>query len=576
MRKLQLLFFLLCMSSLTFSQKWVKVWGDEFNTPGLPDTTRWDYEVGKVRNSELQYYTYRRSENARIQDTVLIIEARKEPYQGASYTSASLISKYKGDWQYGKFEIRAKVPTGKGTWPAIWMMPTDSEYGGWPRSGEIDIMEYVGMNPSNLYFTVHFEGTNGSGHQSSGNSTTAISQPYNKFITYTLIWSPDKLEFYADGVKYHTYSKLSDDPKVWPFNKLFFMILNLAYGGSWGAQQGIDDTKLPHKFYIDYVRVYQLESSSGPHSLNVEPANGGSVDVSPKQESYTDGSQVTLTAKPDPDFVFDKWLHLSAANPLKLDMVKSWTITPLFRKKNELLTNGDFTQGLKSWGNLYLYNAQTKGTASVTSGLYTMNVTAPGTAGWHIVDQQLQLHFLQNSTYKVTFDAWADNPNAMDVFVSKNYGDYSGYYSTVKNITQTRQSFSWTFTMNYPTDMNCRFGFGFGKFTGKIYLDNVSIARVVPTEARHLSFNSEAQFQLFPNPTSGNVLISDLPQTLSVTTLRLFNLYGQLVSTIWKDKPLSAENSYPVNLAATGISKGIYLLQLSDRQKTFTRKLILD
>ncbi len=332
MKIISFLLLFLSLSLLSFAQKWVKVWGDEFNTPGLPDSTKWNYEIGKVRNSELQYYTYKRSENARIQDTVLIIEARKESYQGASYTSASLISRYKGDWQYGKFEIRAKVPTGKGTWPAIWMMPTYEEYGGWPRSGEIDIMEYVGMNPSNLYFTAHFEGTNGTGHQSSG-TYTVLNQPYSRYITYSLVWSPTKLEWYADGVKYHTYTKTADDPKVWPFNKMFYFILNLAYGGSWGAQQGIDDTKLPHKFYIDYVRVYQLQESGGPFSLKIDQAPGGSVEISPNQATYPEGTTVTLTAKPDPGYEFDKWLHLGAANPIKIDVSKDWVITPAFKKK---------------------------------------------------------------------------------------------------------------------------------------------------------------------------------------------------------------------------------------------------
>ena len=258
MKPIILLLFFFCFVLQAFPKKYVKVWSDEFNTPGLPDSNKWGYEVGKVRNNELQYYTYKRSENARIQDTVLILEARKEAYKGADYTSASLISKLKGDWLYGKFEIRAKVPIGKGTWPAIWMMPTNDEYGGWPKSGEMDLMEYVGMNPDNLYYTAHFEGIDGKGHQSSGKETT-FSQPYSKFITFSFIWTPTKIEWYADGVKCHTYNKPSDDKRTWPFNKMFYMILNLAYGGEWGAQQGVDDTKLPHQFLIDYVRVYQLK-----------------------------------------------------------------------------------------------------------------------------------------------------------------------------------------------------------------------------------------------------------------------------------------------------------------------------
>lgn len=332
MKKLQLLLLALCFTFYAYPQKYVQVWGDEFNTPGLPDSTKWDYEIGKIRNSELQYYTSKRSENARIQDTVLIIEARKEAYMGASYTSASLFSRYKGDWLYGKFEFSAKVPGGLGTWPAIWMMPTDNEYGGWPRSGEMDIMEYVGMNQSNLYYTAHYEGTNGTGHQSSGIQTT-YSQPYNKFITFTFIWSPTKLEWYADGVKRFTYNKPSVDQRVWPFNKMFYLILNLAYGGSWGDQKGHDDTKLPHKFYIDYVRVYQLQESAGPFSVKVAPTSGGTNEVSPELSTYPEGTEIKLTAKPEEGYEFEKWLDLGYANPMNLKVIKDLIVTPVFKKK---------------------------------------------------------------------------------------------------------------------------------------------------------------------------------------------------------------------------------------------------
>lgn len=265
MKRFFIAFFILCLAVQVYSQKYVMVWNDEFNTPGLPDSTKWGYEVGKIRNNELQYYTYKRMENARIQDTVLILEARKEAYKGSDYTSASLISRYKGDWLYGKFEFSAKDPGGRGTWPAIWMMPTDDVFGGWPKSGEMDIMEYVGMNPDNLYYTVHYEGASGKGHESSG-IQTSYSQPFSKFIKFTFVWSPTKLEWYADDVKQYTYEKPSDDPRAWPFNKMFYLILNLAYGGQWGDQKGHDDTLLPHMFYIDYVRVYQLQEAGGHSS----------------------------------------------------------------------------------------------------------------------------------------------------------------------------------------------------------------------------------------------------------------------------------------------------------------------
>jgi len=237
MKKLLLFFFALSLFSQTYSQKYIQVWGDEFNTPGLPDSTKWSYEVGKIANNELQYYTYKREENARIQDTTLIIETHKEKYQGSDYTSARLRSRFKGDWLYGKFEFSAKVPGGKGTWPAIWMMPSEDTYGGWPKSGEIDIMEYVGWDPDALHFTVHYEGTNGTGHQQSGFRTTSISQPYNKFVKFTMYWRRNKIEWYANDKKYYTYNKTDIGSKTWPFDKMFYLILNLAYGGDWGGQQ---------------------------------------------------------------------------------------------------------------------------------------------------------------------------------------------------------------------------------------------------------------------------------------------------------------------------------------------------
>ncbi len=176
------------------AQGYVEVWSDDFNTPGLPDCNQWDYEVGKVRNNELQYYTRQRLENARVEDGVLIIEAHKESYEDANYTSASLISRNAGDWRYGKIEISAKVPTGNGTWPALWMMPTYSLYGGWPRSGEIDIMEYIGVEPQNLYYNAHFEGDDGSGHQSSGSGPVRqFRDPFSrvrvgpKLLTFQLL-----------------------------------------------------------------------------------------------------------------------------------------------------------------------------------------------------------------------------------------------------------------------------------------------------------------------------------------------------------------------------------------------------
>ena len=571
MKQSILLFLIIFFAFHAYSQKYVKVWSDEFNTPGPPDSTKWNFLNQKGYNDELEYYTKKESKNAWIQDTTLIIELRKEPYLTANYTSAMLVSKYKGDWLYGKFEIRAKVPAGSGSWPAIWMMPTDDEYGPWPKSGEIDIMEHIGIEPNNLYFTTHYQGITGT-HSSSGNKT-AISQPYNKFITFTLVWTPTKLEWYADDKLCHSYAKTADDPRIWPYNKMFYMILNLAYGG-WGGVP--DDTKVPHLFYVDYVRVYQLQETAGPFSLNIEPATGGTVEVSPKMETYPEGTKVTVTAIPADKYEFDKWLHVGSANPITLEVTKDMTLIPVFKKKNELILNGDFTLGLLNWNHLYFQDATTMAaTPSVVDGVYVMNVTKPGTANWHICDQQSDLSIEKGVTYLVNFDAKADNPGTMDVYLSKNHDDYGTYYSTIKSITKEMQHFSWTFKMLQASDSKCRFGFGFGRFTGQVYLDNVSIEKQVIAGTDPFT-SSVDDFELFPNPANDFLKITNRSTKTIQPSIRLCNLQGQVISTLWVNKPISSGQHIHISLKECKLVSGSYLVNISTPDKSITRKMIIN
>ncbi len=234
------------------------VWSDEFNKPGLPDSTRWSYDVGGGGwgNNELQYYTKERSENARIEDSALIVELRKEKYSTNNYTSARLVSKSKGDWLYGRIEVRAKLPNGKGTWPAIWMLPTDWAYGGWPSSGEIDIMEHVGYDQGIIHATVHTDALNHTKGTQVGNSTP-INDCSTQFHVYAIEWSPDRIEAFVDNTKYFTFDNRKEGYTTWPFDKRFHLILNTAFGGSWGGAEGIDSTLESALFYVDYVRVYK-------------------------------------------------------------------------------------------------------------------------------------------------------------------------------------------------------------------------------------------------------------------------------------------------------------------------------
>jgi len=235
---------------------WELVWSDEFDQDGLPDPEKWTHEEGFVRNREKQYYTREHAENARVEDGLLVIEARKEPYaEGAEYTSASVTTKGKATWTYGRIEVRAKLPSGKGTWPAIWMLGTNIDEVGWPDCGEIDIMENVGFDPNTIHANIHTKAYNHVRGTAKG-ASLQIESPSEQFHVYAVEWFPDHMDFYVDDTKYFSFENEGTGPDVWPFDKPHYLILNLAIGGTWGGQQGIDDSAFPHRYEIDYVRVY--------------------------------------------------------------------------------------------------------------------------------------------------------------------------------------------------------------------------------------------------------------------------------------------------------------------------------
>jgi beta-glucanase (GH16 family) len=239
------------------------VWSDEFDYSGTPDSTKWNYDMGDGcpnvcgwGNNESQFYT-KDSKNVRAENGNLVIEAHKDSLGGKAYTSTRIVSKLKGDWLYGRIEVRAKLPKGIGTWPAIWMLATDRKYGGWPAMGEIDIMEHVGYDPGVIHGTIHTETYNhGKGTQKEGKITVADCM--DAFHVYAIDWSKDKLDFYVDETLYHTVTRdPNEDFKGWPFDQRFHLIMNIAVGGNWGGQKGIDDSIWPQRMEIDYVRVYQ-------------------------------------------------------------------------------------------------------------------------------------------------------------------------------------------------------------------------------------------------------------------------------------------------------------------------------
>ncbi|MBC7873076.1 MAG: family 16 glycosylhydrolase [Ferruginibacter sp.] len=235
-------------------------WADEFNGGAL-NTAAWTVEGGDGcpglcgwGNNELEYYTGR-PENLFFQDGKLLIEARKESFSGKNYTSSKIVTRGKKVFKYGRVDIRAKLPKGKGIWPALWMLPQNNVYGGWPTSGEIDIMELVGHEPGKAYGTLHY---------GPGPGSTSISRGYtlpagtfnDEFHVFSLEWKIDQLKIFVDGNLFSTVNKADIGSATWPFNEDFFFIFNLAVGGNWPGNPDTA-TYFPQWLVVDYVRVYQ-------------------------------------------------------------------------------------------------------------------------------------------------------------------------------------------------------------------------------------------------------------------------------------------------------------------------------
>jgi len=248
-------------SSAPAEPEWTQVWGDEFDGSGRPDSAKWTFETGGHGwgNDERQYYTDRRA-NARVEDGHLIIEARKEPYAQNDYTSARLNSA--ASWTYGRFEIRAQLPSGRGTWPAIWMLASQDTYGDqyWPDNGEIDIMEHVGHNPDVVHATVHTEAFNHMQATQRGDAIT-VDSARTAFNVYAVEWTPRMIQAFVNGQRYFVFEKPPDATYAeWPFDQDFHLLLNIAVGGTWGGAEGVDPAIWPQQMIIDYVRVYTQDS----------------------------------------------------------------------------------------------------------------------------------------------------------------------------------------------------------------------------------------------------------------------------------------------------------------------------
>jgi beta-glucanase (GH16 family) len=438
---------------------WTLAWSDEFNDDTI-DPNKWTYDtsngvtVGNPGwgNNELEYYTSR-PENVKVENGKLVITAIKENYEGFQYTSARIKTKGKFSQTYGKYEIRAKAPVGKGFWPAIWMLPEDYVYGAWAASGEIDIMEGWGSKPDTIAGTLHY-GQQWPGNTYTGKEYKFGSSTIEQFHTYAIEWEPGEIRWYVDGQLYNTqndwYSRSADQPAnntyPAPFDQNFHLLMNLAVGGNFDGNPTAD-TLFPSKMEIDYVRVYELTGRSYRDPIPPTLA----------KENYQAGSN--LPQAPDNDLVYNK----------------SFTQN----------VDGDTGMGIPDTAHWSLFQEPGGSAATVAidplSGVRyaKVNITNGGSNPYSIQPQAI-VSLAKGRYYKLSFDAKTDTSRNINVKLtggqSRGYAAYS--QALQADLTSGFKSYEMSFQMKQDSDIAARIEFNMGTNTHPVWFGNVKLVEI--------------------------------------------------------------------------------------------------
>lgn len=414
------------------------LWHDEFNGTEMNEEN-WSYEPHAPgwTNAELQEYT-ESEDNVYVRNGKMTIRAIKTQTDKGKdyYTSGKVNSKNKRDFLYGKVTARAKAPVGQGLWPAIWMMPTDqSHYGGWPRCGEIDIMEVLGNDVSVAYGTIHY----GKPHQQQQGIYTLEEDTFaDDFHEYSVEWEPAEIRYYIDGDLYLTVTDwfsgdvgIDDRPFPAPFDQTFYVQMNLAVGGNWPGNPDETTDFDNAKFEIDYVRVYQKES----YDTNV-----------------TKPEKVFREATEDGNYIYNG----DFAEAENLDDEENWQL---------LLAEGGAAE------------------ASVSDGMIEIGTQSSGTQTYSVQLVQTQLPMVKGNTYRLTFEACADAPRTMNVCVSAPTAGWIRYLEdTPVELTADWQTYTYEFTMKDRDDNNGRLEFNLGNqgSTTAVRIRNVRVEQTEP------------------------------------------------------------------------------------------------
>lgn len=428
------------------------VWSDEFNGTSL-DGTKWTAENGGGGwgNGELQYY---KAANATVSSGSLKITAKKERVQANNYTSARIKTYLKGDWTYGRFEARIKLPKGAGLWPAFWMMPTDSYYGTWPKSGEIDISELIGSKPNNSFGSLHY-GTSSTDHQYKTANFYLNSGTFaDAFHTFAIEWQAGVIKWYVDDNLYHTLTPTNISPYAWPFDKRFYIILNVAVGGTLGGT--VDNTIFPVSMEVDYVRVYSSNTPtiSGKRVvLNQAQGETYAVANAPSGStfSWSVPTGASIASGQGTNSIKVNWANTSSSGDVKCTVTSSCGTTNLAMNV--------YVEPAYNFGFSFVnFDAVGQATYIRSDGAYSTvaNPSASGVntsalSGKYVRNSSVQYDYIQYSTAAIT--------NAAD-YKTKAKKFYLDVYTAAPIGTPVLiqlENGSTATATNYPTGRNSRY-----------------------------------------------------------------------------------------------------------------------
>ncbi|WP_052087672.1 carbohydrate binding domain-containing protein [Paenibacillus wynnii] len=526
---------------------WTLVWNDEFNDETI-DPTKWTYDLGDGTvvgnpgwgNNELQWYT-NEEKNVKEKDGKLIITALKEEQGGKPYTSSRIKTKGLFSKTYGKFEIRAKAPTGKGYWPAIWMLPENTVYGQWASSGEIDIMEGWGSRPNTVAGTIHYGAQwpdniySGKEYVFPGNSTI------EEFHTYALEWEPGEMRWYVDGVLFSTkndwYSLSNGQPAnnayPAPFNQEFHLLMNLAVGGNFDGNP-TSETVFPKSMEIDYVRVYDLTGREYRQPVPVTTA----------KEAYLAGSK---TALPDGNLVYNNNFTEQVDGDAGMGIPKTayWS---LFKE-----SGANATLSLEPIGG---------------KNFVKVNISNAGGNSYSIQPQAI-VSLAKGRFYKLSFEAKTDTSRNINVRVTGGESrGFAGYSPGLKaELTSTMKPYEIMFQMKEDSDIAARVEFNLGTNASPVWIGNVRLEEIDSIPFEHDTAKTPLG--------SGNHLYNgtfDLGGTNRLSYWHAEAANGAAVSPV-----VNAQGTLDLQVTQAGsntgdvklLQKGIYLIEGQDYELTF-------